>query len=244
MQAAILMTARDRTVVDHNGRDIESITFLDHRCIDFFQSDALIPDDKLTDIRDYIEVVKKVIQGKTQPKSAPQYYRDWLLEQRLGGSDRFEEYRTKHKDIPALYSRLRVYQAEAYADLDSPDLEKERIRSTFRTLRQIKHPNIQGVSEFFETEDGDRFILVLDEIEGRSLRQAVNWLSTNQKFYVLNQVLGAMGYAHEHGIIHRNLSPDNIMVTHNKGKVIITGFEYARNRDRTHTIADEIIDSI
>lgn len=244
VQAAILMTARDSTVVDHNGRDIESITFLDHRCIDFFQSDALIPDDKLTDIRDYIEVVKKVIQGKTQPKSAPQYYRDWLLEQRLGGSDHFEEYRTKHKDIPALYSRLRVYQAEAYADLDSPDLEKERIRSTFRTLRQIKHPNIQGVSEFFETEDGDRFILVLDEIEGRSLRQAVNWLSTNQKFYILNQVLGAMGYAHEHGIIHRNLSPDNIMVTHNKGKVIITGFEYAHNRDRTHTIADEIIDSI
>ena len=244
VQAAILITARDSTITDYNGRDIDSITFLDSRCIDFFQSNALIPDDKSTDIQDYTELVKTVIQGKTQPKSAPQLYRDWVLEQRLGGGDRFEEYRAKHKDISALYSRLRVYQAEAYADLDSPDLEKERIRSTFRALRQIKHPNIQGVSEFFETEDGDRFILVLDEIEGRSLRQAINWLSTNQKFDVLNQVLGAMEYAHEHGIIHRNLSPDSIMITHNKGHAVITGFEYARNRDRTHTIAAEIIDSI
>lgn len=244
VQAAILMTARDSTITDFNGKDIDSITFLDSRCIDFFQRNALIPDDKFTDIREYTEIVRTVIQGKTQPKSAPQYYRDWILEQRLGGGDRFEEYRAKHKDISALYSRLRVYQAEAYADLDSPDLEKERIRSTFRALRQIKHPNIQGVSEFFETEDGDRFILVLDEIEGRSLRQAINWLSTNQKFDILNQILGAMEYAHEHGIIHRNLSPDHIMITHNKGQAVITGFEYARNRDRTHTIAAEIIDNI
>jgi len=242
VQAAILMTAPNTTIKDYNGTDEESITFLDRRCIDFFQSNALVPDDKLTDIRNYTETVRKVIQGRTQPKSAPQYYRDWILEQKLSGNDRFEEYRAKHKDILALYSRLRVYQSEPYTDLDNPDLEKDRIRSTFRSLRQIKHPNIQGVSEFFETENGDRFVLVLDEVAGQPIGRTS--LSTTQKFDILNQVLGAMEYAHEHGIIHRNLSPNCILVTHSKRQVIITGFEYARNRDRTHTIAAEIIDSI
>lgn len=244
VQAVILFTSLHTTFTDHHGRDEMWITYLDNRGLEFFQSSHDFADHRLKDIRNYASTIENAIRGKSQPKSVLNYYRDWILDEKLGGGDRFEEYRAKHKDIPAQFARLRIYQADPYPDPDDPDPEKQRIRTTFSALRQIKHPNIQGVSEFFETENGDRFVLVLEDIEGRSLYQASPLLSITQKFDILNQVLGAMDYAHQHDIIHRNLSADCILVTHNRSQAIITSFEYARNRDRTHTIAHEIIDSI
>ena len=244
VQAAILITSLETTVTDHNGKDEDSITYLTES-VEFFKSSHLIPDHRLQDIYTYSSALENAIRGKTQPKSKPIIYRDWQLEQKLSSGDRFEEYRARHSLISTRTARLKIYLAEPYPDPENPDPDKKRILTTFASLSQIDdHPNIQKIRDFFETEDKDRFILVLDEIEGRPLSQAIRLLSTNQKFDILNQVLGAMEYAHEHGIIHRNLSPDNIMITHNKGQAVITGFEYARNRDRTHTIADEIIDSI
>ena len=244
VQAAILITSLETTITDHNGKDEDSITYL-RESVEFFKSSHLIPDHRLQDVYTYSNAIEIAIRGKTQPKSKPVIYRDWQLEQKLSSGDRFEEYRARHSLISTRTARLKIYLAEPYPDPENPDPDKKRILTTFASLSQIDdHPNIQKIRDFFETEDKDRFILVLDEIEGRPLSQAIRLLSTNQKFDVLNQVLGAMEYAHEHGTIHRNLSPDNIMITHNKGQAVITGFEYARNRDRTHTIAAEIIDSI
>ena len=243
IQAVILITSLETTITDHNGKDEDSITFL-RESIEFFKSSHLIPDHRLHDIYSYSSAIEKAIRGKTQPKSTPTFYRDWQLEQKFSSSDRFEEYRARHNLISSRTARLKIYLAEPYPDPDNPDPDRKRILSTFAALSQIDHPNIQKIRDFFETDDKDRFILVLEEIEGCSLSQAIPLLSTNQKFDILNQVLGAMEYAHEYGIIHRNLSPDCIIVTHNKGRAIITGFEYARNRDRTHTIATEIVDSI
>ncbi|MFN7465216.1 MAG: methylation-associated defense system protein kinase MAD6 [Pseudanabaena sp.] len=243
IQAAILITSLETTITDHNGKDEDSITYL-RESIEFFKSAHLIPDHRLQDIYNYSSAIEKAIRGKTQPKSTPTFYRDWQLEQKFSSSDHLEEYRARHSLIPTRTARLKIYLAEPYPDPDNPDPDKKRILTTFAALSQIDHPNIQKTKDFFETEDKDRFILVLDEIEGRPLSQAIHLLSTVQKYDILNQVLGAMEYVHEHGIIHRNLSPDCILITHNKGQAIITGFEYARNRDRTHTIAEEIIDSI
>lgn len=243
VQAAVLITSLETTITDHNGKDEDSITYL-RESVEFFKSSHLIPDHRLQDICTYSSTIEKAVRGKTQPKSTPTFYRDWQLEQKLSSSDRLEEYRARHSLISTRTARLKIYLAEPYPDLENPDPEKKRILTTFAALSQIDHPNIQKVRDFFETEDKDRFILVLDEIKGRPLSQAIPLLSTAQKFDILNQILGAIEYVHEHGIIHRNLSPDCILITHNKGQAIITNFEYARNRDRTHTIADEIIDSI
>lgn len=247
VQAAVLFTSLHTTVKDYNGKDEISITYLDQRCLSFFQSSDLVPPHRLQQISSYFGVIENAIRGKSRPISAPKQYRDWILEQKLGSGDRFEEYRARHCYLNDSFGRLRIYQAEPYPDPDTPDPEKKRILSTFVALRQIKHPNIISVSEFFETQDGDRFILVLDDIQGQTLRQYLRTpsltLSLKQKLDVMSQVLSALSYAHEHGVIHRNLSPDNIILTH-KGQVILTGFEYARTQNRTSTIADDIIDDL
>ncbi len=242
IQAAILFTSLRTTITDHNGRDQDSITYLDQRCLKFFQSSGLIPDYRFSDISAYFGIVERAIRGKLQPKSAPIRYRDWIIEQQLGGGDRFTEYRARHSILPASFARLQIYEAEPYPDPDDPDPEKKRIFSAFAALRQLnQHPNVQGVLECFETEEGDRFILVLDDIKGQSLNK--NTFSLKQKFDIMSQILSALDYAHQHGVIHRNLSPNCILVNE-KGRVILTGFEYARTNNRTSTIAHEIMDSI
>jgi len=241
IQAAILFTSLHTTIADHNDRDQDYITYLDQRCLKFFQSSALIPDHRFSDVSSYFDIVERAIRGKSQPKSASVRYRDWILEQQLGGGDRYTEYRARHSILPASFARLQIYEAEPYPDPDDPDPEKKRIFSAFAALRKINHQNIQSVQECFETEEGDRFILVLDDIKGQSLNK--NIFSLYQKFDIISQILSALDYAHEHGVIHRNLSPNCILVNE-KGKVILTGFEYARTNNRTSTIAHEILDSI
>lgn len=247
IQAAVLFTSLHTSIKDYNGKDEGSITYLDQRCLGFFQSSDLVHPHRLRQISSYFGVIENAIRGKSIPISAPKQYRDWILEQKLGSGDRFEEYRARHCYLNDSFGRLRIYQAEPYPDPDTPDPEKKRILSTFMALRQIKHPNIISVSEFFETQDGDHFILVLDDIQGQALSQYLRnpslALSLKQKFDVMSQVLSALSYAHEHGVIHRNLSPDNIILTH-KGQVILTGFEYARTQNLTSTIADDIIDDL
>ncbi|NJR52147.1 MAG: protein kinase [Leptolyngbyaceae cyanobacterium CSU_1_3] len=98
-----------------------------------------------------------------------------------------------------------------------------------------------NVQEFFEAEDGDCFILVTEDIPGQTLRQHIKKqpVLLNQKFGYIEQVLIALDHAHKHGVIHRNLTPDNIFVGID-GQIRLIGFDYARVIDRAGTIAHDI----
>ena len=60
----------------------------------------------------------------------------------------------------------------------------------------------------------------------------------------MRDVLAALNHAHRHEVIHRNLTPDTILVTKG-GRARVTGFDFARvGKNRTSTIADQIIDDL
>jgi serine/threonine protein kinase len=60
----------------------------------------------------------------------------------------------------------------------------------------------------------------------------------------MRDVLSALDHAHRHEVIHRNLTPDAILVTKG-GQARVTGFDFARvGKNRTSTIADQIIDDL
>jgi serine/threonine protein kinase len=244
VHAVTLMIAEDVQIIDLDDRDSNHITYCDQRCITYFQSSDFIPDHRLTDIRAFFPDIRRSIQGKAVPKSSPARYRDWQVEEELGRTKRYIEYRARHllRGVSGWTARLRVYRADPYQDQADRETEEKLISNVFESIYQVpKHPNILSVQDFFRAEDGDCFVLVTEDIPGQALRQNIKTphLLLNQKFGYIEQVLIALDHAHKHGVIHRNLTPDTILIGVD-GQVRLTGFDYARVVDRSSTIAHDI----
>src|SRR5258708_7868476 len=77
----------------------------------------------------------------------------------------------------------------------------------------IEHPNVAGATDFGKLEDGS-FFLVLEYVEGKSLRDAISEgrLEFGRVLHVARQIASALARAHALGIVHRDLKPENIML--------------------------------
>src|ERR1051325_4508398 len=89
-----------------------------------------------------------------------------------------------------------------------------RFQQEARAASALNHPNIVTIYEVAESE-GLRFI-VSEFVEGRTLRE---WMKADgvgfaQALDIAVQTAGALGAAHQAGIIHRDIKPENIMVRH------------------------------
>src|SRR5262249_26058277 len=67
----------------------------------------------------------RAVIGRAKPRSAPPCYGNWQVEEKLGGTDRYTEYRARHTLLGARRggtARLRIYQVDAYL----PEEERQR----------------------------------------------------------------------------------------------------------------------
>src|SRR5207302_497862 len=100
----------------------------------------------------------------------------------------------------------------------------------------LNHPGIVRIYDF-DSDAGSLFI-VMELVEGHSLRY---WLSESGRFKVdvsldlIQQALSAVGAAHQHGVVHRDLKPDNILVT-TQGKTKILDFGISRVVTEAHRL--------
>ncbi len=92
-----------------------------------------------------------------------------------------------------------------------------------RSLAKLDHPNIVGVHEVFE--ENQTAYMVLDFVEGRDLLDTLDdpdhGLTGLQVQGILRDVLGAVQYIHDRGILHRDISPDNILLDADMRPVLI-----------------------
>ena len=103
-----------------------------------------------------------------------------------------------------------------------------------RFLREIQlqaslsHPNIAAVHNAFWTND--RLVMVMELIKGKSLRNLIqeSRLSLSVSIDYASQALSALDYAHAHGIVHRDISPANMIVT-DDGTLKLTDFGLAKS---------------
>jgi serine/threonine-protein kinase len=88
-----------------------------------------------------------------------------------------------------------------------------RFEREARAASLLDHPNIISVTDFGTLDDGALF-LVMEYVRGRPLGDLIDGggVSPAHALAITRQVLGALGHAHAHGVIHRDLKPDNIMV--------------------------------
>lgn len=112
-----------------------------------------------------------------------------------------------------------------------------------RAAARLSHPGIVAIYAANVWDDTPAIVMELVEGETLASRIARGPLSPDETLAVLDQLLGAVGYAHEHGIVHRDIKPDNIFITY-EGRVKLADFGIARidNGAVTHaTVAGTVL---
>lgn len=106
----------------------------------------------------------------------------------------------------------------------------EKFLEEARTLAQFnEHPNIVSVRDLFKAND--TAYLVMNHIEGVTLKEYLadrdKPLPFDQALGVFMPVLDALKEVHSAGILHRDISPDNLLID-SKGRVVLIDFGAAR----------------
>jgi serine/threonine-protein kinase len=111
----------------------------------------------------------------------------------------------------------------------------ENIRKRFlaeaRNMFKMSHPNIIKVSDLID--EGDTVAFVMEYIEGETLKDYLERkgkLNEEEIKAIFTQILAAVAYVHEQGLIHRDIKPSNFMISP-KGQVKLLDFGIAKNTD-------------
>lgn len=109
----------------------------------------------------------------------------------------------------------------------------------------LTHPNI--VSVYDVGEDEDMLYIVMEYIKGKTLKQYIQEfspLSAARSIHIMKQLTSAMANAHENGIIHRDIKPQNILMDE-EGNVKITDFGIATSLGATsYTQTNSVIGTV
>lgn len=123
-------------------------------------------------------------------------------------------------------ARSRAQQAEFRS------VVKQFVHEAF-SLSKLAHPNIVAVHQVFE--DNDTAYMSMDYIDGPdlldTLEEGAERLRPEQITHILTQILAAVGFIHSKGVLHRDISPDNILLDKATGNPVLIDFGAAREQD-------------
>ena len=119
-----------------------------------------------------------------------------------------------------------------------------KFRQEARSVAGLSHPNIVGVYDV--GNDGDVQYIVLELVEGISLKKYIEkkgHLPYKEALSIAIQVANGMEAAHAHHIVHRDIKPQNIIIS-KEGKVKVTDFGIAKAASATTTVSTSAMGSV
>ena len=122
---------------------------------------------------------------------------------------------------------------------------KRRFKNESKAIALLSHENIVRV---YDVNFGEKLqYIVMEYIDGITLKEYINKqnsITWNDAVYFMTQILRAVQHAHDKGIVHRDIKPQNIILSPN-GTLKVTDFGIARfSRSETKTLTEQAIGSV
>ncbi|MDF1664908.1 MAG: serine/threonine-protein kinase, partial [Planctomycetota bacterium] len=121
-----------------------------------------------------------------------------------------------------------------------------RFRLEAQATARLTHPNIVSVHDIGESE-GHHY-LVMDYIKGRSLKALIGDdgpYNSHEAAEIALKLAKALAYAHQRGILHRDMKPENVLIRDDDDEVLLTDFGLAKDmnasQDRGLTMTGQIM---
>jgi serine/threonine protein kinase len=152
------------------------------------------------------------------------------LERRLGHGGMATVYRARDRELG------RTVALKLLADnLAGDDDVRKRFKREARLAAKLDHPNI--VQVFDVGEEGDRPFIVMEHVDGGTLSDRLKRrrrsLPTREAVPVLQQLCEGLGHAHDRGLVHRDVKPQNLLLRDEDGCLKIVDFGIARAVEET-----------
>ncbi|MBK7706243.1 MAG: serine/threonine protein kinase [Acidobacteria bacterium] len=189
--------------------DVESL-------IDSFESDSAFLNEPVFDAG--LKTLERKLDNNLEGKTIGAY----VIEERIGVGGMGEVYR-------AVDTRLDRTVALKFLseDLENDRTARRRLEKEARAAAALDHPNICAV--YGLEHIGRQQFIVMQHIKGVTLGEYLKErkLGIDEFRSLAKQIIGAVAFAHSHGVIHRDLKPGNIMVTAD-GSIKVLDFGLAK----------------
>ncbi|MDR0782704.1 MAG: protein kinase, partial [Propionibacteriaceae bacterium] len=166
----------------------------------------------------------------------------YQLGERLGKGGMAEVNRARDTRVGKNVAIKRLKQ-----DLAEDSVISQRFQREITAIASISHPNIISISDTGNYFDDIAKVtipyLVMDLIEGETLRELLDRdgkLTIKRALEITDAILAALAFSHEHGIIHRDIKPGNVMIT-KTGHVKVLDFGIARIENTDTITATAIV---
>ncbi len=116
--------------------------------------------------------------------------------------------------------------------VSSEELFLARFQREARAVALLRHPHIVQIYDFGHVND--MYYMVMEYVDGQSLRERLKAAITESRFMPVQEVLGivwsiasALDYAHQRGVVHRDIKPGNILLS-SDGQAVLSDFGIAQ----------------
>ncbi|HLA45518.1 MAG TPA: protein kinase, partial [Aggregatilineales bacterium] len=149
---------------------------------------------------------------------------------RLGRGGMAEVYRAYHAQLDR-YVAIKLLHPFLAEDAEF----KERFEREAKNIASLRHPHIVQVFDFDFDEAGDSYYMVMELIEGSTLKDLLFELSSTgqllafeRSIQITRESAQALAYAHRNSMIHRDVKPANLMIDERDNRVVLTDFGIAK----------------
>ncbi|WP_329413822.1 protein kinase [Streptomyces sp. NBC_00704] len=245
----VILPYDDSQLVDADGKD-EKSTVLLRDLVPFLQGHQPSNGRPVLPITPLHEDIARTLGAVYRPRSGPRRFgiyeaRETLAE--AGGeaaddADRVSVYRAVRSDQPNTGTYLvQVHTVDPLLPEEEHTRAREKIGNPLQALNKLPPSrNIVPCVDVVQLEDESGYAVVLKDVHAEALRVRMGTggaaagravLGADAKRRVVSGVLSGLATAHSYRVVHRNLTPDTVLVDRN-GTAMITGFDYAHTGQR------------